>query len=278
MNKLLVSEHFYSVQGEGISSGVPSYFVRLTNCNLTCGASNKFVNQFKKEEVDYDPGTFKGDLHQAGSATWTCDTIPVWTKGRDMEFGELMDAWKTQGVYEDIREGTIHVIWTGGEPTLPMHQKAIVEFTKLWMKQESTFTELATDGVHAFYEIETNGTCYIEDELFTLINQINCSAKLSNSGMPKNKRIIPAAIKRIMEHSKYQFKFVISNEDDIKEIFSDYIIPFSIPLKNVVCMPGLDSQTNFHERTKFVLEMAIKYRFIGLTRLHVSAWDKTTGV
>jgi hypothetical protein len=43
-------------------------------------------------------------------------------------------------------------------------------------------------------------------------------------------------------------------------------------------MPGLDSQDNFHDRTKFVLEMAKKYKFVGLTRLHVSAWDKTTGV
>jgi 7-carboxy-7-deazaguanine synthase len=275
MSKLLVSEHFYSVQGEGISSGVPSYFVRLTNCNLTCGATNQFVNQFKKEKVNYDPGTFKGELHQDGSATWTCDTIPVWAKGKDMEFTELLDAWKAQGIYDYIREGTIHVIWTGGEPTLPMHQKAITEFTQFWDKKYNGGFENITK---AFYEIETNGTCYIEDPLFQYINQINCSAKLSNSGMPQHKRIIPAAIKRIMEHPNYQFKFVISNEDDVKEIFSDYIIPFGIPLKNVVCMPGLDSQVCFHERTRFVLEMAIKYKFIGLTRLHVSAWDKTTGV
>ena len=43
-------------------------------------------------------------------------------------------------------------------------------------------------------------------------------------------------------------------------------------------MPGLDSQKNFHERTLFSLEMGKKYGYIGLTRLHVSAWDKTTGV
>ena len=43
-------------------------------------------------------------------------------------------------------------------------------------------------------------------------------------------------------------------------------------------MPGLDSQDNFHERTRFCLEVAKKYGYIGLTRLHVSAWDKLTGV
>jgi 7-carboxy-7-deazaguanine synthase len=38
-NKLLISSDFYTIQGEGISSGIPSYFVRLGVCNLTCGMS-----------------------------------------------------------------------------------------------------------------------------------------------------------------------------------------------------------------------------------------------
>ena len=129
-----------------------------------------------------------------------------------------------------------------------------------------------------FNEIETNGTIYIKKELFGLLNQINCSPKLENSGMTPKQRIVPEAIKRVMEHSNYQFKFVISTEDDVKEVFRDFIEPFNIPLKNVVCMPGLDSQTDFHERTQFVLEMSKKYKFRGLTRLHISAWDKTLNV
>jgi organic radical activating enzyme len=118
----------------------------------------------------------------------------------------------------------------------------------------------------------------IEDHLFRLIDQINCSPKLSNSGMTEKQRINPDAIKRIMEHSNYQFKFVISNEEDVQELLRDFVVPFSIPLKNVVCMPGLDDQDDFHERTNFVLEMAKKYKFRGLTRLHISAWNKTLNV
>jgi hypothetical protein len=81
-----------------------------------------------------------------------------------------------------------------------------------------------------------------------------------------------------MQHNNYQFKFVVSIEDDIKEIFRDFIEPFNIPLKNVVIMPGMDSQENFHERTQFSLEMAKKYKLRGLTRLHISGWDKTLNV
>jgi hypothetical protein len=81
-----------------------------------------------------------------------------------------------------------------------------------------------------------------------------------------------------MSHINYQFKFVISTEDDVKEIFRDFIEPFDIPLQNVCCMPGLDDAADFEERTRFVLEMAKKYRFIGLTRLHIAAWNKTLNV
>jgi hypothetical protein len=110
------------------------------------------------------------------------------------------------------------------------------------------------------------------------MDQINCSPKLSNSGMTAKQRINPEAIQQIMSHSNYQFKFVISNEEDVQELFRDFVLPFGIPLTNVVCMPGLDSQTDFHERTQFVMEMAKKYRFRALTRLHIAAWNKTLNV
>jgi hypothetical protein len=85
-------------------------------------------------------------------------------------------------------------------------------------------------------------------------------------------------IERIKQHKNYQFKFVISTEDDVLELFRDFVVPFNIPLKNVVCMPGLDDASNFEERTRFVMEMAKKYRFRGLTRLHIAAWNKTLNV
>ena len=269
-NKLLISSDFYSVQGEGISTGIPSYFVRLGICNLTCGMSRKFANQLMKDKSLEDGEIFKGDLELEGKATWTCDSTSQWLwRGEEKDFQYLIDQWKEQGIYDDIKNGTIHIIWTGGEPTIKGHQEAIANFFKYWTRQ---------DHIHPYNEIETNGTIIIDHPLFRLLDQINCSPKLSNSGLAEKQRINPEAIMRIMQHSNYQFKFVISTEDDVKEIFRDFIEPFNIPLKNVVCMPGLDSQTDFHERTQFVLEMAKKYMFRGLTRLHISAWDKTLNV
>jgi organic radical activating enzyme len=276
-NKLLISSDFYSVQGEGISSGIPSYFVRLGICNLTCGMSRAFTNNLLKEASLADGEIFKGDLELEGKATWTCDSTSQWLwRGEDKDFQYLIDRWKEQGIYEQIRNGTIHIIWTGGEPTIKGHQEAIANFFKYWDQIDPI--KPGTYGKTPYNEIETNGTIVIIDELFELLDQINCSPKLSNSGMTEKQRINPDAIKRIMEHSNYQFKFVISNEEDVKELFRDFVVPFSIPLSKVVCMPGLDSQTDFHERTQFVLEMSKRYKFRGLTRLHISAWDKTLNV
>ena len=288
-NKLLISSDFYSIQGEGISSGIPSYFVRLGICNLTCGMSRTYVNELAKAQLLEDGEIFVGDLHAEGKATWTCDSTSQWLwRGEDKEFQYLINRWKEEGVYDDINRGTVHIIWTGGEPTIKGHQEAIVNFHKYWLLTDPSAINLNAYRIikgkgymlsYSFYnEIETNGTNYIEDDLFYLLDQINCSPKLANSGMTEKQRIVPKAIKRVMEHNNYQFKFVISTEDDIKEMFRDFIEPFNIPLKNVVCMPGLDDAADFEERTRFVMEMAKRYRFRALTRLHIAAWNKTLNV
>jgi organic radical activating enzyme len=239
--------------------------------------SRAFANNLNKEQTLEDGEIFEGDLVKEGKATWTCDSTSQWLwRGEDKEFQYLIDRWKEQGIYDDIRNGTIHIIWTGGEPTIKGHQQSIVNFFQYWLEQEGGHDSLPLKYV--YNEIETNGTVVIDGPLFNLMDQINCSPKLSNSGMSKNQRFNEAALKRIMNHINYQFKFVISNEEDVQEIFSDFIVPLNIPLSNVVCMPGLDDVANFEERTQFVLEMAKKYKFRGLTRLHIAAWNKTLNV
>jgi 7-carboxy-7-deazaguanine synthase len=273
-NKLLISSDFYTIQGEGISSGIPSYFVRLGICNLTCGMSRAFTNNLMKEASLEDGEIFVGDLHAEGKATWTCDSTSQWLwRGEDKEFQYLIDRWKEEDVYNDILDGNIHVIWTGGEPTIKGHQEAIVNFHKYWRTLIGPY-----DLNNLYNEIETNGTVVIDQPLFDHLEQINCSPKLANSGMTYKQRINPEAIERIKLHKNYQFKFVVSNEEDIEEIMRDFVKPFNIPLKNIVIMPGMDDREDFHERTRFSLEMGKKYRIRALTRLHISGWDKTLNV
>ena len=253
---LAISESFNSVQCEGHTTGDPAYFMRLKGCNLMCGG----------------PG---GSLMKTGEATWWCDTEAVWKRGLEKPFFRVLQGWEEEGVDKWIYEGRIHIIWTGGEPTIPKHQKAIVAFNHYLQEQ---CLEKTKKFLKSFDEIETNGTVYLEDRLFDMLDQINCSVKLANSGMPLKRRKNDEALERIMSHDNYWFKFVISTEECLKEIEKDFIKPLKIPYDKVLMMPGLDSQKDFHERTKFCLDMAKKYGYIGLTRLHVSAWDKLTGV
>jgi len=73
---LLVSELFYSIQGETTRSGFPSFFIRLAGCNLNCA--------------------------------W-CDTFYARTGGRRMAMERILDA-VTKHPHAD------HITITGGEP------------------------------------------------------------------------------------------------------------------------------------------------------------------
>ena len=74
-----ISEMFYSIQGEGMLTGVPSVFVRTSGCNLRC--------------------------------VW-CDTpYTSWTpEGADMSVAEVLDAVR--------RYPAKHAVVTGGEPMI----------------------------------------------------------------------------------------------------------------------------------------------------------------
>lgn len=264
---LSLSESFYSVQAEGHTTGYPAYFIRLSGCNLLCGCPVGGVN---------------GPLEETqNGATWICDSIPVWKRGKKTDIKTLISDWEDEDILDWVLTGRVHLIWTGGEPTLPKHQKDIVSCINYLNKKyrDTGYSNMNTGYQLPIYnEIETNGTQYIEDDLFFKLSQINCSVKLANSGMSYEKRFCAASLKRIMRHPNYWFKFVISKEEDIEEIYDSFIRPLSIPPRKVLMMPGLDRQENFHERTRFCLEMAKKYGYIGLSRLHISSWDQVTGV
>lgn len=246
---LKVSEYFYSVQGEGTTTGIPAYFIRLTACNLMCGGY----------------GTQKTGLLYGG-ATWRCDTIDVWRKGEDMTFEQIYNALGGAEFQEKVRAGA-HVIFTGGEPM--KQQEQIKEFL-MWMRSEHKLWPII--------EIETNGTIEPIDELRMWVHYWNVSPKLSNSGMPKQKRINQSALQMLSEcdYGEAMFKFVVNRDEDWDEIHDDFL-PY-INRKQVVLMPAAESIAELERVGPVVAELAKKHVVRMCTRMHVVIWNQLTGV
>lgn len=90
MDRYLVNEIFYSLQGEGVRAGTPNLFLRLSRCNLTC----------KVETHGFD-----------------CDT--EFESGRWMTLDEIL------GEFRSLSETCDWIILTGGEPALQTDRELI---------------------------------------------------------------------------------------------------------------------------------------------------------
>jgi len=111
-DSLVISEKFYSLQGEGQTMGIPAIFVRLSGCNILCQSAN-----------------------------WVCDSIEVWRKGTKIPFEQVL----TEDEVNRLTDGA-HLIFTGGEPLL--HQVAIIGYLK-WFYKKYEFKpiiEVETNG------------------------------------------------------------------------------------------------------------------------------------
>lgn len=241
---LQVAEQFYSIQGEGISSGIPAVFVRLAGCNLMCGGA----------------GTEKDrELHNG--ATWRCDTIEVWQKGNKMSFGDIAYEWVDQ-----LKSGA-HLVITGGEPMLQQNQ--IYHFMEWWA---------AEYGFKPFLEIETNGTISPGLAFSSKVDQWNCSPKLLTSGEIVDKRYKPDVLLHIASFKNVQFKFVIGEIEDWNEIESIFLNPGFIKKEQIVLMPAASDMDQLTTNNTMVADLCIKHNIRFSSRLQIEIWNKTVGV
>ena len=248
-DQIAVSEYFYSLQGEGITMGIPAFFIRLTGCNLMCGGK----------------GVEKDGLMRDG-ATWICDTIKVWMKGQTYGIAELVKFLDQEfGLLEKLSNG-VHLIITGGEPLLQAQRT--INLISFINKQINA---------PAIVEIETNGTFLPSNELDQLVSYWNCSPKLSNSGMPSQQCLIPKQLQWFSENPKTMFKFVISQPSDFEEI-NELFKYYNLDRKKLVLMPAANNIENLLINNKMVAELCIEHNVRMCTRLHVEIWNQLTGV
>jgi organic radical activating enzyme len=241
------AEIFHTLQGEGVSVGMPAVFVRLSLCNLHCVWC----------DTDH---------------TWNFEGTP-WTHEKDAHPGykkhckeEAIIEMTAAEIAAEVRKYVCkHVVLTGGEPLL--QEEGLVEL----------IAELRSDGGDWFFEMETNGTRLPGDALMAAVEQFNVSPKLANSGVSQNLREKPEAIRGLVASGKAWFKFVVEKESDLEEVM-DLAEKNGISRDRVILMP---EGRNVAELDKVAQWLAERCRDLAVRmsdRLHVRLWGDKRGV
>lgn len=241
-------------QGEGKWAGIPCLFIRTSGCNLRCG--------------------FKDSI---------CDT-PYSSFSPEKNITTIDDILKILDINNpDMR--IKHIVISGGEPT--MQAESIIELCK----------ELKQKGY--IITIETNATIYKED-FSKYIDMISMSPKLKSS-VPSSKILVDnnlnikwqdrheklrkkldvvqkfidkAIIKNNNQYnttdSGFQLKFVVSCEEDVKEIVDEWLSKLNgIESLDVLLMPEGVTEEQLKVNNKIVAKLATQYGFRFCPRLHV---------
>jgi len=235
-------EVFASIQGEGVSAGEPAVFVRTSNCNLQCHWC----------DTDY---------------TWNFTGTP-WPHERDTKHDR--DAVQirlspAELVPHVTRHAPRRVILTGGEPLL--QREALAELIE----------RLRTIDPSYLFEVETNGTRHPGPALETLIDQFNVSPKLANSGLERERRLVPEVLRAFARHPRAWFKFVARSAEELAEIDA-LARDHHLPADRILVMPeGRDAATLDRHADALAAACAERGWHLG-DRLHVRRWGDRRGV
>ena len=115
-------------------------------------------------------------------------------------------------------------------------------------------------------------------EFVDLADWWNNSPKLANSGMKHRARIKPEVLHYMGSLPNSIFKMVVSNKEDWNEIEEDFIKPGHITLDKLVLMPEGQNQEQLAKTRELAADIAIREGVRFSDRLHITIWDKKTGV
>ena len=119
----LINEIFYSVQGEGVQSGVPMVFIRFSKCNMQCAI----------EPGEKSPGGFDCDTEFESGTRMTLD-----------EIGEAIEE-----TFTDVPKKPCWLLLTGGEPGLQADEQFVEYFrARDWQIAIETNGSVALKGYY----------------------------------------------------------------------------------------------------------------------------------
>lgn len=251
---LYLVEHFFSIQGEGRYTGVPSLFFRFGGCNMKCEG-------FGCEEEASD-----------GTKVLGCDTVYAVNKEHfSQNWVPITKAAELLNVLDlyELPEA-VDIVLTGGEPLIYANDDIFVEFLENLIESGHRIT------------FETNGSISVDFEKYPVYKEciFALSVKLSNSDEPLSKRVRGDVIYSLASESKEAFfKFSIDS-DSINIGLEDEISDITIhsPKTLVYCMPLGGNKAEVEANTEPLIEFCKSKGYIFSDRLHIRIWDQNKGV
>lgn len=236
---------FYTIEGEGEYIGVPSVFMRMSMCNLTCIG-------FASEDSPNG-----------------CDSFVSWSVKNKMTFAEIFQLMEENNYIDHLKHNAILKL-TGGEPLI--QQKQLIKFIHAFNERYNFIPHI---------DFETNATLMPDPEWKEKLKAtFTTSPKLRSNGDPEDKTYKPEVLKWHVKHGS-GFKFVINVAEDIEEIWEKYIKDnnnINVPLKRVWFMPCCGSRQEHTERSAAVAEYAKAMHVNFSPRLQLVIWDKALKV
>ncbi|CAB4142701.1 NrdG Organic radical activating enzymes [uncultured Caudovirales phage] len=299
------SEIFYSIQGEGHYTGVPTAWLRFFMCNLQCnGFGQKDPTDKSTYELPYKDFDAKSVTRIEDMPVWKfgCDSSYSWAaKFKHLQHkktaaeicDDIQNALKTDtnpdGLFRHPHSNAQqHMCFTGGEPLMPHAQAAVIDILREFK---------ARDNQPLFITFETNGTQPLTDEFVNFFNDeywrtevfFSVSPKLFTvSGEKADKAIKPDIVQSYysMENAFGQIKPVVGAEDRQWEELESVVAQFREAgiYWPVWVMPvgateeGQAGEYGSHAAAGKVAEIAYKRGYNVSSRVHVYLWGNLIGV
>ena len=240
-------EVFYSLQGEGVSMGIPSVFVRCSGCNLQCTWCD---TEYTWNWI----GTSYVHTKDSGGNQAKYDRDLVQLRLTPKEVAELVKTIDCE-----------NVVFTGGEPML--QQVKLAEVAQL----------LRSGGRRYEFEVETNGTVMPDPRFDSQVDRYNVSPKLTNSGMERQTRFRADSLAWFASSTKATFKFVVGSPNDAFEI-EEFQKEFNVSRRRILAMPEARDRQTLDERRESVFNLCMEKGWRFTDRIHIAIFGDRRGV
>ncbi len=288
MDKIKVSEIFYSAQGEGRFIGVPSVFFRTFGCNFKCPGFG-----LPAGEKTTEPDDIGAKVHLYKSfmdlplAQTGCDSYASWHPA----FKHLSPYYSIDEAIDEMLKLTpnnkwvqdngndVHLVITGGEPLLGWQQlyPALLSHKRMQDLVNLTFETNGTQTLHEEFHdyLFEEWTRYGRDRDYLTFS---VSPKLSASGEKWSDAIKPDVVVEYQALGNTYLKFVIENIADFNEVdqaVSEYrAAGFG---GQVYVMPVGGTDKAYFSNTRHIADEALARGYRYSPRLHVDIWSNGWG-